>query len=147
MELCVGCQWDLGSFADWVSGIGTMAAVWVGVYQWNHDRTKGQDRSERDQASKVVFWIARKDAAGPNQEFRLHVRNGSDLPIYDVAMNPNHMGNLSWPAIGPQESLPESRSAEVASMKLNFRDAAGIRWQRDLKGTLTKIVAKNEDLA
>lgn len=155
--MCAGCVINWGSVADWVSGLGTMAAVIVGVVQWNLDRKKSLTQQERAQAGKVCHWVAKSKPSAVSGN--LVLRNGSDLPISDVYIRYRHLfGNVlsrdgkdrersqAIAKVGPDAQF-EAVSGEVRedSVTLTFRDSAGVYWQRAADDTLTKLHGKPAD--
>lgn len=129
------------------------------------DRRARLDEDRRTQAAQVCGWYGRTEGKiGPQQAavvqvWGAFVRNASDLPIYDVAVefhftSPRMDGGVWTLARGqtkrrflpPGESfvpVPEAMLREIVDtdtylVAMSFRDAGNRRWRRDPDGILTE---------
>ncbi len=168
MDLCIGCQIDWGSVADWVSGLATFGALVVVWRQQRQDHAKELQRtenermtSEREQASKVCLWVGDPDPDNPPEVLRLHglehfahlrkevlyCHNGSNLPVYDVAVLSAKPAINGWiePTGQRQHTIPPGKTLDFGSdvdpksAHMTFRDAAGLWWGRSPDGNLAKM--------
>ncbi|MFI5697489.1 hypothetical protein ACIA58_36865 [Kribbella sp. NPDC051586] len=155
---------------DVATAVGTVGAVvvavWIAVVERGRaDKARIAAEQERDalrlderesQARRIVGWL--EDVPGPafNQSHTvIVVTNGSDLPAFAVspqAYSPDaahaRVGEYI-PVLPPGATVRRDLADLVQGTKtrpyaiLDFRDAAGRRWQRDETGGLT-LVSEND---
>jgi hypothetical protein len=108
---------------------------------------EAEDR-RRAQAAKVFVWAVRDLASGSGMA--VHVRNTSEQPVYDLeaswagAAEPmRHVIPGGGPCM-PGEKYPPfftsalgDDAAAAPLVRLDFRDAAGLRWRTTSQGQLT----------
>jgi hypothetical protein len=95
-----------GSWAEWVSGIGTAGSLLLGFYILLRDRRK-EDRAE---ATRVVSWFVNR----PDGNVELNVTNGATRPIVNVGLVLSAIGDhgrrdvvrlfIIAPVLGPGDS-------------------------------------------
>jgi hypothetical protein len=170
----------LGDWATWVQSIVTVGALVAAVIaaiearrvyerESARDERAAEDRraraeaNRRAQADKVAGWYGLYTPAvegavtteHPTYEWCAFVKNGSDLPIYDVDIayffvvpgappgNSPGLRSISERilVVPPQEMLrqsgPENQPNYAVAIK--FRDTAGVRWSRDINGELAEL--------
>src|SRR6266498_1255698 len=130
-----------GSWAEWVSGIGTAASLLLGFYILLRDRRK-EDRAE---ATQVVSWFVNQ----MDGNVELNVRNGATRPIVNVGFVLAAIGDdgrrdvarlLSIaPVLGPGASasltfpFAEFHANASYPSSIEFRDASGLNWRRNVR--------------
>jgi hypothetical protein len=133
------------------------------------EERRERDKAERRaQADKVATWLGRA-APATGVEPRVvgaNIKNASDLPVYDVAVsfchspaensneqrlwNPRNTRTDAFMVIPPHETVfevfPPSAIQDAGGLEerewtvtIRFRDAAGVRWERDPYGKLTEV--------
>ena len=147
---------EAGSFAEWVSGIGTLLAVLVAMAIATRDarvreKTEKQHQAEQVSAWPVYFGLRNKKA------FVL-IANNSSLPVYDVAISygaaygaggkylTGSKMNRVVSLVPPGQYFIDSPKHPGHGMhvklgiSISFRDSGGKFWRRDATGTLEEIV-------
>lgn len=132
----------LGTVPDWIGAIGTTLAFLVAFAVFWLSLAERR----RHQASQVAAWFARGDA-----QAILHVANSSDVPVYNVRVDPKLLGQSSdpirYPVLGPRASetdltIPMPGSRQVSNLffgvEIFFLDSAGRRWSRTAEGKLRR---------
>lgn len=146
---------DWGSVPTWVATIGALVAVAFTGRSYVLNRR----RETREQASKVACWAY---PAG-NGEWHLAVLNRSDLPVFDLTgtlSDPKTAAPLltlrhaavppsadvkaipvgdafRWGNVGVTTAVLGLTYDDTAQpVQIEFRDAAGLTWQRDGTGRL-----------
>jgi hypothetical protein len=142
-----------GNVGEWLSGLGTVAALSASLYllhQGQTDRRRTDVERERRQARLVSYWVGIKtfdsddySLADPPDGPCLYIRNVSDQPIYDVVVQPEPFDpdNAQAP-IGMWAMVPPGEIREAfwpfwpdmphdVRPTLNFVDANGVAWHRD----------------
>lgn len=157
------------SIPDWIGSIGTalafLATFGLLLIEFR-DRRAERNHQEKSQASLVSAWLGdgrvESDGDSPtgySMRWKYVIRNGSDEPVYAIAVaiwnpdneyedpnNPDFIpdwgsvgpkvereGEVSWPDSGVGRCLPE------AGIHIAFRDSAGACWSRDMQGKLKKL--------
>ena len=127
-----------------IAAVALLVSASVFVIQLR-DRHQIRNASKREQAELVAGWVARNPKT---QSASLHVRNGSNMPIYDVVFVVRTADDLdadleliplippdtvwSWPAPHLDDDAPRLR------VLLTFRDTRGNAWRRGPQGHLTQ---------
>lgn len=116
----------------------------------------------QDQAFRVAIWSDPLDywVTDENYDFGVWVRNSSDLPIFDVEIpflhvdesivsEPMGLRRRFFPALSPHETqritFTPADWNNATDFSVYFLDARGVRWRRDLDGTLTEGATVNGD--
>ncbi|PUB32450.1 hypothetical protein C8K30_101976 [Promicromonospora sp. AC04] len=156
------------SVVDWVTAIGTLAAVGVAVWvAWREQKHGREDREERRrenrqaQASLVNAWIGTFLRTGDPRDDMMGsyvVHNGSTAPIYEfrailpagfAGMKPYHTSPIMLvPTERPRDLGFEAEPVEFSSdapVEITFRDAAGIWWRRTTDGLLRELAGRPEE--
>lgn len=139
-----------GTLPEWVAAIGTGGALVAAVLLLRDDRKTRRTQDDlmtQEQAERIGSWIT-----APNSDFIVHVRNASDLPIYNVTVEggtpAGHdpwRSNTSWITLPPGETdmarVPSGSSPTGAIIlyQTTFTDSAGRSWSRDASGSLRRI--------
>lgn len=141
----------IGTGADVFSAVGTVGAWAVGLTLLRQEHRREDIREAEDrrsQAVKVSAWIEAKPTAHGGRDLQFHVRNASDMPIYEVS--------LPWPVPNEGENEVEfiglvppgetvRRPAPKAWLKtyfapepvqIEFLDSSGRQWSRNEQGFL-----------
>lgn len=162
---------DLGDVPTWLATGGAFLAAWYAAKAFGREVAR-DDRAERlleqSQAARVAIWdapIFDPGAQNPHgyeyiPAFRL--RNASDLPIYDVLVysywatfeDPDlHRPSGLWdvgllPPLDEAKRFvaPEDRDGVIHHYAVEFRDAAGRYWHRDIHGRLNPDRYPDRDL-
>ena len=140
---------QIGSWADWVSGIATALTFFLGFTILRRDRKK----DESAEATQVVTWFVNQ----PDGTVELRVTNGGARPIVNVMFNlaatgPEGNKTAAWKVnnvaavleAGQSTSLhfpfSEFHANKQYPSRIQFRDANGENWQRNvISGRLRKI--------
>jgi hypothetical protein len=165
---------ELGDLSSWVTALVTAAAFGAAIYagrkaagllrvETERDR-KREDDERRGQASLVAAWRGVVPAypnvpANNDGTFGPVVRNGSELPIYQVNVEILSPGPMTGELVFIYEVLPpgqwfvhvqdrgfyktrqvtfhsELKNVPEYQVAVSFRDAAGAIWRRDEHGIL-----------
>jgi hypothetical protein len=140
---------NLGDVPSWFAAIGTVGALAVSLLLLRmtlNDRKAERNDRRMAQAHLVAAWLHLYEAdTQPYPELRIRIRNGSELPIYAVALNIN-VGVRGTFVRQPGAMAPgETRELRVqipAYPRLDvrpsvaFTDAAGNRWLRTSNGQI-----------
>lgn len=164
---------DWGDFPTWISAVTTfgalVAAGWVvSIEVKRENRTEKlldqqrADHARAEQADHVAAWYIRVESSRPGMPpgSQINVRNGSRLPIYDVAVEllegpethrlprvailPPGDHSLPYPdAMREITAIFDSNAKIRARLRaleivLTFRDTAGRVWTRNQYGSLTQ---------
>jgi hypothetical protein len=148
---------DLGDLPAWMGAVGTVGALAVSLWlirQQMKDRRLQNAERRAAQAHLVAGWMEYLDLeARPFPELVIMVRNGSDLPVYEVGFQVmvgtsgtfvRYIGSL-----GPYETrefripIPATSGADVYAPEIQFRDVGQRRWLRSSSGIL-KALSENE---
>ena len=112
----------------------------------NNEDADRAERERRDQAQHVTAWL---EWTCPDQ-FRLHVYNGSDRPVFNVEiMNIDGLEVRGWRrqvgllppglTVTAQEPMPSSWLAmDSRPLEVAFRDARGQWWEQTRDGVLVE---------
>ncbi|MEY2446655.1 MAG: hypothetical protein QOH79_131 [Acidimicrobiaceae bacterium] len=138
-----------GTVADWVAAVGTGGALVIGMLLLRAElRSRRADSDERlrSQSRHVVCWLHFVETQDDGSWWIVKVRNGSDEPIYQVAVSVD-LGEPSgghpegwWDVIPPGDEVacmwePGDFATEPLPW-LSFVDAQGAWWHRDGRGVL-----------
>ena len=139
---------QIGSLADWVSGLATAGSLFLGFSILLRDRRK-DDQAE---ATQVVTWFVNQ----PDGTVQLIISNGGSRPIVHVTFCLAGVDDRRKPAalwrilnIAPVLASGEGSSLQLPFTEFHanalypsyvqFRDANGISWRRDVRsGKLRK---------
>ncbi|NKY29419.1 hypothetical protein [Nocardia gamkensis] len=140
---------DWGTLPTWVSAFLTSGSLALGFYILLRDRKK----EELTEARKVICWIDYDNDAHVN-----HVLNTTDRTVSRVrvlvelrsaanVLEPYHLANI----IRPGEEATASTPRRVGDGKavpefIEFDDADGISWVRDLRTGLTHRASTGRQL-
>lgn len=152
---------DYGDVPTWLATLGAAAAAVFAAkaYRAEVDRDRRAELDlEQAQAARVAAWDDEIiDLGGQNQWGldsipRVALRNASDLPVYDVVLfsyryrcaeptirtpSGKWMVGVLPPGAEPLRRLPiEDTEQDSHLYVMQFRDAAGRTWHRDLEGVL-----------
>jgi hypothetical protein len=143
----------LGDLPSWFAAVGTAGAFGVSLWllrQQIQDRRAQSADHRAAQARLVAGWAEDFDfEAKPFPEVVLMVRNGSDLPVYEVSIRAGYgvvgtfVRNIG--SMGPDETrelriqLPASPRADPSTPEMQFTDAGQRRWLRDATGGLREL--------
>jgi hypothetical protein len=75
---------QLGDVATWVASIGTVAAVWVALWQIVSEKKERLGREVREQAERISAWYAGRAERIPGSGTRIELLNNSNEPVYEV---------------------------------------------------------------
>ncbi|MGI5242119.1 hypothetical protein [Dactylosporangium sp. CA-139066] len=136
---------DLASWANVVAtalgSIGSTGALIVAyrLLRRESERDRLRDvESQLSQANAVAAWTSRST---------LTLKNGGDLPVYDVLLEFRHAGPATYevqvdylvalpPGATVTRRLPGAASRRYLFVSMMFRDASGRRWTRTSKGEI-----------
>lgn len=134
---------ELGTWADWVSGLGTAGSLLLGFRILARDRRK----EERAEASRVVAWFVNE----VNGNVTLTVRNGAERPIVHVMFTRAVIGEhnktdlvkmlslapILLPGANVSMTLPfaEFHANPTHPSYVEFRDSSGIQWRRNVRSS------------
>jgi len=139
---------QIGSLADWVSGLGTAGSLLLGFTILLRDRRK----ADQTEATQVVTWFVNL----PDHMVDLNVTNGSDRPIVHVmfclaSVDERGKRAARWrmlnlapvlvPGEGKSLTIPfsEFHANGLWPSYVQFRDANGLNWRRNVRsGKLRK---------
>lgn len=152
---------DWGDVPTWLATIGAGVAVWFASRAYAaevaRDR-RAENLLAQGQAARVAAWADEAFDYGGQNEFgretipRVFLRNASELPAYDVLLfsyvfdwrapqdkTPSGKWTVGLlpPTTDPVKRLPlEDADGTSHQYVMQFRDAAGRTWHRDLSGVL-----------
>lgn len=131
-----------GTIPDWIAAIGTTLAFLVAFTVLLLDLKE----RHRRQASQVAAWFERGES-----DVILHVVNSSDVPVYNVRIIPQFLGQaydvIIYPLAGPKADymplripLPGSQqvSNKYLGVQMLFTDSSGRQWKRAISGKLNR---------
>jgi hypothetical protein len=139
---------QIGSLADWVSGVGTAGSLLLGFTILWRDRRKADEA----EATQVVTWFVNL----PDGNVELRITNGASRPIvhvgfYLASTDEDGKPGALWtimnvtPVMEPGESgslklpFPKFHANARYPSYVQFRDANGISWRRNVRsGKLRK---------
>jgi hypothetical protein len=163
---------DYGDVPTWIAAVATVLALVAAGFaawaSWNVLKRETQRDADRDdaerrqQANLVAAWhgVVPHPVQRGAGLYRPVVRNGSELPIYQVGVEVVvegstgivHMTEVLGPgqwfvtqsghfnfADHPTEKLRLHASSPGFQVAVSFSDAAGIAWRRDENGQLEQI--------
>jgi hypothetical protein len=148
----------LGDLPGWFAAIGTVGAfgisLWLLAQQMRDRRVQSAERRAA-QARLVAAWEEDLDLeAKPFPQVVLMVRNGSDLPVYNVsiqaALGTRGTFVRGLGSMGPGETrelriaLPSPPSADVITPAVTFADAGQQRWFREGGTGILRELAEDE---
>jgi hypothetical protein len=133
---------QLGSLADWVSGLATAGSLFLGFTILRRDRQK----SDAAEATQVVVWFVNQ----PDGNVELRITNGASRPIVHVMLHlasTNEQGRQAalWRLINVAAVLAQGEGMSLtlpfdkfhANMSypsyVQFRDANGVSWRRNVR--------------
>jgi hypothetical protein len=144
---------DFGDVPGWVAAIGGVAAFAVALAvlfrEVEGQRIDTEERIRR-QARLVSCWleVVRENPGGKAPDREVIIRNNSDEPIQAVVVTHDPLPPEGWWTLevetigaGPTQEARqwlESPDLDDPRPVLHFTDAAGIRWQRDRDGILSR---------
>lgn len=138
---------EIGSIAEWVSGISSAAAVSTALWFWIKDRID----KDREQRTAVGVWVQFDNDDG----WKLVCKNNTDLPVWnwgviiswnnhgileEVLILSNQVGLLPpglsyFPWVTQQELCKDSQ----VNIEFAFLDSQGETWVRSNKMGLKKL--------
>jgi hypothetical protein len=110
------------------------------------DRNSEAAQRRRAQAAQVFTWVDEQpvhDGEAPRPA--ACVRNTSRQPVYDINVGwGSSFGAGTWRVLLPDEenAIPGAGSSVAdgtAPIRIEFRDAAGVRWRTTSRGELTEL--------
>lgn len=155
-----------------MQGVGTVAAVWVALWQIRRERkhrasmeARDEAESRRSQAERVAAWI--EDDGDPAGRQRFLLSNQSHLPVYEViatlvmiqGSGPRRGENAPGDFRAATGHIPPGRWSVTASVhpgdwhgmsrragaEVAFTDSKGKHWIRRANGTLEEIAVSPAD--
>jgi hypothetical protein len=140
----------LGDVAEWVSGVGSLAAfgaLFVAASEWRSGQVERRDR-EADQArliiAELVTDLALYKEWGVTDDLKRAVaRNYSDAPVFNVIAKhePKPMVFVTTPVLKPGEITSPVAVVgweQVDKLIITFTDAHGRDWERLGSGSLRR---------
>lgn len=140
----------LGTTPDWIAAVGTAGALIAAVLLLRDDRKvrrEQDDEKSRDQAQRIGTWMT-----SDNYGYRVHLRNASDLPIYNVTVEfGTPAGHEPWSESSSWITLPpggtdtilihadRSPTGAVTLYRTRFTDSAERSWERGASGQLRAV--------
>jgi hypothetical protein len=151
----VGGELEPGTWTELVGGLASATALVVAIAallgEARHRREEAQ-AARRRHAEAVAIWDDRREGADRGHEEVLTVHNAGTLPVFELAAyatfhdyrQPGSMLDdpLRMAALRPGESwdvIALALGSRFKSGTVRFRDVAGIRWERDLRGTIREL--------
>lgn len=133
---------QIGSLADWVSGVGTAGSLLLGFTILWRDRQK----SDSAEATQVVAWFVNQ----PDGNVELRIINGADRPIVNVTFSLactdphgkmaalwkiNNIAAVLESGESTSLSLPfrEFHANALYPSYIQFRDSNGANWRRNIR--------------
>lgn len=155
---CDCMRLNLGDVPTWLATIGAAVAAYFAARAYLAERRRDDvaaDILRQEQASQVAVWTEYRDhphTGEPEAADCFRFRNASQLPIYDVCVfSYSYDKSSDFKTAVPVGrfrlgTIPPSPDARLRIAYLNnrcrwafaieFRDAAGVVWYRDLHGVL-----------
>lgn len=150
---------DFGTVPTWVSGIGTVAAVSVALFQNQYTRRKQHRDELRAQADRISGWPDEDPSSNDPLRSKLRLLNKSDEPVYEVVVSvvlvqgagprigeevpPDWARNVfsilppgQWVAFQPSRGGGMNRRPGV---EIAFTDSRGRSWIRRATGAVQEI--------
>jgi len=147
---------ELGSLAEWFSGIGAFCAVIVAMAVATKDSRIRDKAEKRYQAEHISAWPVYFGLRG--KKVFVLIANNSSLPVYDIAISygaaygaggkyltgskMNRVVSLVPPGqyFIDSPKHPGNGMHVKLGISISFRDSRGKFWRRDATGTLEEIV-------
>lgn len=130
---------DYGSVPDWLQGVGTVLALFVGFSVLRREQT----HRLREQAAQVAAWLEQRPDRGEGA-YAVVVNNASALPVFAATVIANEGGGRDpqwahYPVLAPG-ARPEFGPVfdPVAGLIVTFNDSFGRGWTRDELGVLRR---------
>lgn len=146
-----GWRLELGSLADWVQAVGTLAAFGALLYaarEWRASQAERRD-ARADQARLIVMGPADSselDSSGvPTDAPHVVVRNHSASPVFELVVRRvavQSIATVTHPVVRPgTHTSPVSVQAwtDMGGLTFTFTDARGCRWRRTGSGQPEQI--------
>lgn len=147
---------------NWLASVGTISATGVAVWLAFGERRRAMlAEAERDElraekskevARQVVAWLVEGDVPSStdlqSRPWRIVLRNGSDQPVFEVAVGVMHDQGKKWHQVMALDVLPPGQTSEyvlpfvpIAGSvwpygRVVFTDPNGQRWARGRNGAL-----------
>jgi hypothetical protein len=154
-------EW-IGTGAEVFSALGTVGAFLLGFLLLRGEQLREAERAadeRRAQASQISAWVEAHRRPDGTREVAFHIRNASDMPIYEVEL-PLPTRPQEEPAeefiglVPPGQTTSRPAPAgwqrsyvEPEPVQIEFLDSAGRRWTRDEQGALTRGSRENAPAA
>jgi hypothetical protein len=143
-----------GDLGGWTSGIGSLAAVAVALVQTHRLRVERIDdlyRQEVEQRTQVFGWVAYREESARSGDWWVYLNNMTPAPIRAWVLR------IEDPETGHQVTLDVTRLLPILPgftqhlagvspgdllrpmCQLEFVDAAGVCWRRDVSGRIHQI--------
>jgi hypothetical protein len=161
-------QWQWGNVAEWVAGVGTLAAFGALFYaarEWGIAHAERRDRIQADrrrQAELISAWVHREETSDLDRHATIGLANASDGVVNDVQIQAtcgpvNQKPNdrylmMELRAFGYLRELPPGRwgvrlklgdvRMTAESLAIHFSDQGGVEWTRDPRGALLETSDK-----
>jgi hypothetical protein len=133
---------QIGSLADWVSGLATAGSLVLGFSILLRDRSK----ADQEEATQVVTWFVNH----PDNTLELFVTNGGSRPTVNVALclasldeqqkqaalwRIRNIMSVLAPGEGTSLKIPfeEFHANILYPSYIQFRDANGMSWRRNIR--------------
>lgn len=152
-----------GSAPEWVAAVGTVGSLFAALWLV---RKEGEDRKQREverysaPAHRVSAWCLEEEA-----KLILAVKNMGEEPVYNCMIYVSGTGDFSgypgqrpdspreilYGTIPPGETLKDEKDASFAkaehfgfpAIEVEFTDARGKHWRRDMEGAVTEIAYRH----
>jgi hypothetical protein len=162
-------NWDaVSAWGQWAGAVGTTAALGAAVALLRVEQKRDRDQKrllDRAQAERVAVWPAEVRTAsndpGSPRRWGAAVRNGSDLPVYQVSvefsgLTGSGMDVVVLEVVPPGDWLltgrdlyrrpdapehgpdPQDLPPRQFTVGVRFTDAADRRWHRNARGDLVR---------
>lgn len=140
---------EIGSLADWVSGLASVFAAGTALFFWGKDRKDSQNAALTD----VMMWVQIDDSS--QDEWILRALNNTKAPIWNWYLeiqwtenNVNHSEVVTSSDAGllpPGQTtfpwIPGGTTSKETSMSVifGFEDSTGQSWIRQSSSRLKKV--------
>lgn len=168
MLLTRGWSVPLGNVAEWVAGVGALAAFGALFYAAREWRTAQEERRERvkverrAQADLISAWVQGEDTCDSQKYAIIGLSNASYGVVYDLqvhvtcgplSQSPNDIYRMmELRAFGYLRELPPGTWAvrlqlgdicmTTETLDFHFCDQKSVEWTRDSRGSLTETLEK-----